>query len=349
VIVVLRFAVLAIGLKSGLDFFVVVVLQTVVQVGLGLGPGLWVVVREIGYVPRLGLARLADYAVLLHVSTYMFLIQLSVVLADKLDTTVLGYALNDPAPAIAVYQAISKPFLQIRQTGWMLAYLVMPAVASLAVAGDTVALERIKYDGTRLLVALLLPVTLLAGLYARPFLALWVPRYTDDAWLMRLFLVATAPLVLSVLVQASIGMNKIRVIALSALGGAVINLPVSYALTVALGVSGVIWGTVLTTLISNGLIPGIYVFRVLEVRPRLFLERTLGPPLAGVSALLAATWSLSLILPAHAPGVSRLAQLGPFLLHLSVGCLAYLAAYALTPTGRGDLRHLLRRRPIREA
>ena len=67
----------------------------------------------------------------MHISFYMFLIQLSVVLADKIDTTILGFALADPGQANAVYDVVSKPFLQIRQTGWMLAYMVMPAVASL--------------------------------------------------------------------------------------------------------------------------------------------------------------------------------------------------------------------------
>ena len=84
---------------------------------------------------------------------------------------------------------------------------------------------------------------------------------------MRLFLIATIPLVLSVPAQMAIGINKIKVIAVAAIAGSVINLPISCYLTVRLGVSGVIWGTVLTTLFSNFLIPGIYLFRVLEIDP----------------------------------------------------------------------------------
>jgi len=90
--------------------------------------------RSWGHVPRFGRARLADYAPLLHISFFMALIQVSVVLADKVDQIILGYALNDPNEGITIYQAVSKPFLQIRQTGWMLAYLVMPAAASLIAA-----------------------------------------------------------------------------------------------------------------------------------------------------------------------------------------------------------------------
>ena len=79
------------------------------------------------------------------------------VLADKLDTTVLGFMLDRGAAELAesVYNVVSKPFVQLRQTGWMLAYMVMPAVASLAAARDDRGLERVKYDGTRLHIGVL--------------------------------------------------------------------------------------------------------------------------------------------------------------------------------------------------
>ena len=131
---------------------------------------------------------------------------------------------------------MSKPFLQIRQTGWMLAYLVMPAVASLAAARDERGLERIKYDGTRLHVGVLLPVGA-AGLDLRRPVPDALGRHDLGydaarlAPLLRLFLVATMPLVLSVQVQMAIGMNKIKVIALAALAGSLVNLPISYVLT----------------------------------------------------------------------------------------------------------------------
>ena len=342
-VVILRFLVLALGLRAGFDFFWVVVAQTAVGVGLSLGPAAWVVLRELKYLPPVRGARLSDYAALLHISTFMFLIQLSVVLADKMDKLVLGYALSRPEPAIAAYEAISKPFLQLRQTGWMLAYLVMPAVASLAAARDHAAIERIKYNGTRYLVALLLPVGLLAAIYAHPFLEVWVPRFADRAGLMRLFLVAGLPLVLSVLVQMAIGVGAIRVVAIAALVGAAVNLPLSYVLTLRLGMSGVIWGTVLTTLASNLLVPGAHVFRVLEVEPARFLRRTLGPPLAGAALAGLTAGGLALVASAEPGRGPRLARAMPLLLHLAACGLAYTVGYALTAHGRADLADLARK------
>lgn len=331
-----RFGVLYLGLTLGFDFFYVIAAQTIMSIVFVMLPGWWVVRRELDYRLPVRGARIADYASLLHISAYMFLIQLSVVLADKIDTTILGYALTKPASAIAVYQAVSKPFLQLRQTGWMLAYLVMPAVASLSAAQDEGALERIKYDGTRLLVGLILPVGLLAAIYAHPFLELWVRKFAGEYRLMQLFLVAALPLVLSILVQMAIGVGAIRVVAYSALIGSLVNLPLSYFLTLKLGVSGVIWGTVLTTLGSNLIAPGIHVFRVLNVRVGTFLRRSLGAPIVGSMALVAASLAMqSLTSPTPGTG-SFVRRAAPLCLHLAVATGAYLVGYMLVPSGRGD-------------
>ncbi len=338
-IVVLRFALLWAGYQAGAPFLLVVAGQVAIQIGLSLGPSLWVMVKELGYVPHFGGARRSDFAAMFQISVYMALMQWSVVLADKVDTTVLGYALREDNLEflITVYQNVSKPFLQIRQTGWTLAYLVMPAVVSLAVGKDRDSLERIKYDGTRFLVALLTPATLLAGIYAAPFLSLWVgARFAPYAPLLQLFLVATVPLVLSVIVQMAIGMGHIKVIAIASLVGALVNLPLSYYLTRTLGVSGVIWGTVLTTLFSNLLVPGIYAFKVLDIRYATFFVRTLSPPLAGACGLVAACLAFRGVVPPGPVGPPGLSRTLPFLANLGVGCLAYLAGYVAAPAGRGD-------------
>jgi O-antigen/teichoic acid export membrane protein len=348
-ITVLRFVVLVVGVKSGRDFFWVITAQMAVQVSLGVGPSLWVMIRELGYQPHFHGARWADYKALGHFSFYIALIQISVVLADKVDTTILGFLLPQPAESeITVYNVVSKPFLQLRQIGWMLAYMVMPAVASLVAAHDDQGLERIKYDGTRLHISTLLPIGLLAWIYAGPFLSLWFSDRlgydaADVAPLMRLFLIAAIPLILSVPTQMSIGMNNVKVIALAAFVGSLVNLPISCYLTTQLGVAGVIWGTVLTTLFSNFLVPGFYVWRTLDIQPRTCLERTLFAPAAGAAALIAATAVLQFVLPLdcfrQTPAVRALA----FILHLSIGTFAYIGGYLLVPAGRRDLTQLARR------
>src|SRR5262249_33394760 len=131
-----------------------------------------------------------------------------------------------------------------------------------------------------------------------------------------------------------------KVIALAALAGSVINLPISCYLTSRIGVAGVIWGTVLTTFFSNLLVPGIYVFRVLEIDPRTFLKRTLSPPLAGAAALILATWLTRQFVPPMWPGDTLWIRAFPLLIHLTVGTLGYAVGYLLIPSGRGDLSEL---------
>lgn len=343
---ILRFVVLWVGLKSGFDFFWVVVAQVLVQTSLGIGPALWVMVNELGHVPHFHGARWIDYKLLGRFSFYIALIQISVVLADKVDTTILGFVrAKDAEAAIAVYQFVSKPFLQLRQTGWMLAYLVMPAVASLVAANDERGLDRIKYDGSRLHIAALLPAGLLAWIYAAPFLSLWIgDRLGYDganvAPLMRLFLIAAIPLVLSVPVQMSIGMNRVKVIALAALAGSLVNLPISCYLAARLGVAGVIWGTILTTLFSNFLVPGFYVVRVLKIDPWTYLRRTASAPLAGACALVAVTWLLRLLAPVSYPGNTIWTRALPLIAHLAAGSAAYAGGYLLVPAGRNDLAQI---------
>lgn len=349
-VIVARFLVLYVGVHAKVDFFLIVVVQTVVQISLSLGPGLWVISRELGNLPRFRGTRREDYWPLIHISFYMFLIQLSVVLADKLDTTILGYTLKDAGAATAVYTIVSKPFSLIRQSGWMLAYMVMPAVASLAAARDAHGLDRVKYDGTRLHIGALLPVALLAWVYAPQLLTLWigdklenVPNAAVAAGSLRLFLLATAPLLLAVPVQVSLGMNKIKVIALASIGGALVNLPISIALTLWLKtINGVILGTVLTTLFSNFLIPGLYVMRVLDYDAWTFVKRTLAPPLAGALALLLTTSVMIRIDPFHPSpsGGMSLLRWWPLIVHVAMGCAGYVAGYLLVPIGRGDLNEL---------
>ncbi|MHC5543505.1 polysaccharide biosynthesis protein, partial [Singulisphaera rosea] len=154
----------------------------------------------------------------------------------------------------------------------------------------------------------------------------------------------------AVQVQMAIGMNRISVIGIAALAGSLVNLPISYILTRRLGVHGAEWGvagvilgTVLTTLFSNLLIPGIYVFRVLNIRFGTYLVRTLAPPLTGALVLIGATWACRVWAPINLTGSTLLVRAIPLFAHLSVGCLAYAIGYLAIPSGRSDLAMITRR------
>ena len=344
-VVILRFAILAIGLSLRFDFFAVVVAMTVAQIAVAMGPAIAIMVWGIGYVPKLRAAQFSEFGFLMRTSLFVFVLQLSFILGEKVDTSVIGWAMNDPGPATTVYTVVSKPFLTIRQVVTMLTALLVPAVASLAVAGNWRELDRVKYDASRLLIAFFAPVAFLAWIYAPPFLSLWMdPSYREAAWLMRLFLIAVLPLSISVLVQMAIGMGDVKFIAITALFGALINLPLSYMLcSTTQSVSGVIWGTVLTTLFSNLLIPAVHLRRVLDVRLKEFASRSLAAPMCGCLAIGAVALALQLVLPAELPDASRMMRAALLGTHLSVGCLAFAAGYLAVPAGRGDWSMLVNR------
>ena len=148
---------------------------------------------------------------------------------------------------------------------------------------------------------------------------------------------ATLPLVLSVHAQMAIGLGKMEVVALSPLLGSLVNVPLSYYLTTRLGVAGVIWGTVLTTLVTNLLIPGVYLFRLLEIRLSTFLTRTLGPPLAGAAFLVPAAWVCSTIAPPGPSGTTLISRSSALVLNLSLSVVAYIFGYLAVARGRADL------------
>jgi O-antigen/teichoic acid export membrane protein len=337
---ILRFLILVFGLWAQIPFLLIIAAQMFLVFAGLLVPTFWIMINELGGIPKFVRPSRHDYAELFRVGFYIFLMQVSVVLADKIDTTILGYALptDDPGPSITVYQNVSRPFFQIRQAGWTLAYLVIPAVARLTAVHDSKGLERLKYDGTRFLIALLFPVGLLAAIYARPFLHLWVgSKYVPYAPLLQLFLIAALPLALSVPSQMAIGMGRIEVVAISPLVGSLVNLPLSYYLTTRIGVAGVIWGTVLTTLVSNLLIPGAYLYQLLEFRLSIVLVRIIAAPFAGATALALTAWLMNAILPADPAGQAVQIRTLTLIVHLVLGTIAYAVGYFAAPWGRLDL------------
>ena len=240
---------------------------------------------------------------------------------------------------------VSKPFLQIRQTGWTLAYMVMPAVASLVAARDERSLDRLKYDGTRLLVAAVLPVTLLAWVYAGPFLTLWVGDKLGydaavHAGLLRLFLVATVPLVLSVAgadgdrhEQAQGDRDR------GAGRGAGEPAPELFPDAPAGGLGGDLGDGADDPVLEPAgarasTSPGSWTSAPAgSWRGRSAPRRPAGSRWSRRPPALRAACPLA---PSPAGGLSLLRWL-PLAAHLAVGCLAYVAGYLAAPAGRADL------------
>jgi hypothetical protein len=141
----------------------------------------------------------------------------------------------------------------------------------------------------------------------------------------------------------AIGLGRVEMVALAPFIGSLVNLPLSYYLTTRLGVAGVVWGTVLTTSIANLLVPGVYLFRFLGVRPSTFLVRTLFAPLLGTAVMVPAVWICQRLMPPDPVGSALFARSLPLALNLAVGTAAYAFGYCAAPTGRSDVSLIVRK------
>jgi hypothetical protein len=88
------------------------------------------------------------------------------------------------------------------------------------------------------------------------------------------------------------------------------------------------------------LVPGLYVFRELEITPQTFLVRTLAAPLTAGTTLIISTWALRMLMPITYPGTAPWLRALPLILHLTAGTIGYIGGYLLVPTGRDDLKIL---------
>jgi O-antigen/teichoic acid export membrane protein len=147
----------------------------------------------------------------------------------------------------------------------------------------------------------------------------------------------------------AIGLGRVEMVALAPFIGSLVNLPLSYYLTTRLGVAGVVWGTVLTTSIANLLVPGIYLFRFLGVRPSTFLVRTLFAPLLGTAMMVPAVWICQRFVPPDPVGSALFARTLPLALNLAVGTAAYAFGYCAASTGRSDVLLVVRKMGVRPA
>lgn len=71
------------------------------------------------------------------------------------------------------------------------------------------------------------------------------------------------------------------------------------------------------------------------------MSRSLGPPLAGAVAAIAATRVLWHLVPLATSGPALGTRVLLLTLHLGAGTLAYLCGYAATRAGRGDVAVLV--------
>lgn len=173
-----------------------------------------------------------------------FLAMIAGRLSFQTDAFVIGAALG---PAAITPFALANKLVDLSKAALRQATTTLtPAVSALQAADNLAAVRAMFLHGSRLALYAVLPIQV--GLYVlgRPFLKLWLRADFDEASVPVLYVLA-ATLSLTVAQSAAsrvlYGLGEIRLFARMALVEGVVNVLLSAALVLPLGILGVAWGT----------------------------------------------------------------------------------------------------------
>jgi len=252
-----------------------------------------------------------------------------------MDRAIIGIVLT--VSAVSLYEVTFRIQSLATLAMVMASSAVLPAAAYNASRLDVEKQRELFLRGTKYAVALVLPITVAAMLYARILIIAWVgAKYASVAGETRLFLVF--PLVgclNQVGVAMLIGLGLVRrVLALQVVAVAT-NLVLSLVLARHFGIAGVILGT----LVGNLAVWLPYVRLLLaafDVSPGAWLRRIVLPNVPGAAAQLA-------VGVATYPWTSRVTALGPVGCIAVASCAVYAVTFAVTGLSTDERRHLVTR------
>lgn len=288
--------------------------------GLSLSPGnfKWSLLREISTF-----------------SLWFFLIQISLLIATRVDTIIVNAFL--PLAAVAVYTVAIRVAEKASSLCRQLSNTLTPVIAELKGAGEESNIRAVFLKGSMLATAASIP--LLGGLA-------WMAEDVVVVWMGEEFRAATIPCQL-LLAAAFVGVihgtsenvlsmtGHQRFLALATLGGQVLNLVLTLLLVRQWGLVGV----AAATLIAQG---GVQLFFIQPRAGRLyrlsmleFYRRTLWPSIPGAVTGLVAMVLCSRVLPPE--------SLVSIAVLLAIGGIGFLPGFWFLGIGRSERDYLLGR------
>ena len=212
-------------------------------------------------------------------SVALFVGNIAAQIETKTDEIVIAAALA--VAAVTPYAIARKLSEAPRLLTEQLVKVFLPLASELHAADDRARLRALYLEGTRLVLALYLPLGLTIVLLAPPLLTRWVgPQYADEA---RLVLVLTLAGLFDLsqwpagaVLQA---MARHRPLAAIAIGSAAANLALSLLLVRPFGTLGVAVGTLIPTVVAALGFTAPYAMRVIGIGARQMLRHAVLPAL----------------------------------------------------------------------
>lgn len=264
-------------------------------------------------------------------SAGLFLIGLSDTFVYESDRIVLTALVG--AAALVVYEVALRPQTGVRLISGLVGSALLSPSSRLVAQDRKRRLRELVLVGSLYQVVLTVPFVVLIIVLAQPIVEAWIGhgygRYASyvQIFVSYWFLAANT----GVLVSAVVGLGRIRVFVWLTVGGAIVALVLSIALTAAWGTVGVIWGTVIPSWLGFPIWMH-YALRRVEIAKASYAREVLVPGYLPIAA-----WTLPVIVLAQALHPTGLIGLGLF-------CAVALAALwlALLPTLRSRWRRMLR-------
>jgi O-antigen/teichoic acid export membrane protein len=309
------------GVLTGLQRFDLVSGLAVAQTLLGAAGTVWILKSGYGIVPlavmqlgvaillgmltiglcfrtypelRIGLRLLSKGVVkdLWKYSSYLFVIAATGQIIYYTDNLVVGSFLS--AEAVAFY-AIGGRFIEyFAQLGSSLAQTFLPVASNLASRERPDQLRRLLIHGTRVAVLVSLPIAWALFFRSHTFIGLWMGhQYAQVSGKVLRILLLSSVAISGNRVGANIvlGLGKHKPFAVWQSCEAIANLTLSIYLVRRIGITGVAWGTVLPSLVSQILLWPRYLSRVLGLTVwRYFWDGWLRPALATAPFGLTCFW-----------------------------------------------------------
>jgi O-antigen/teichoic acid export membrane protein len=255
----------------------------------------------------------------------LFILQLNGYLEAKTDEIVIGA--NLPIASVTPYNIALRLSSLPQMLAAQFASQILPLASTLDAQHARSQLRSLYIVGTRLTLALFLPVGIVITALAAPILGFWVgPAYSNYAHLVLILTLAgfidmsqwPAGLILQ-------GMARHHVLAAMSLLSGVGNLVLSLVLVRVMGLTGVALGTLIpTSIVCLGIILP-YSMRVIGVGLREFIADILAPVLLPALPMVAVVFILKTLL-----GVNSLIGL---LAVMAASMLVYAVAYLIMAAG----------------
>lgn len=266
-------------------------------------------------------------------SVWFSLSEIATVVTIRLDPVVVGIVVG--VPEAAVYAVGQKLALACTQLVNPLTDGFFPLSSELDARGDRARLRGAVLTGTRISLALAIPIALTVAILADPAIEAWVGTGYEKAGIVVVLLVANAALAMltSVGIRMLMGTGSFRYPSLALAAEAAANLGLSIGLGLKYGIVGVALGSLLSTALVHVVLAMPYIARTFDlslVRWVASLARAHVIPSAATAAL---GWAFL------SSGVDGL---GPVVGAGAAMMTAYLSLLLVTGVDAGERRELIR-------